>query len=144
MSTPSPLDEELDPQRLTETSGGLDGGRVTEVTVETSRTTIVSTVQRLRLRYTGGEGPATLFRKQPRGDLDATLRSIVDEEVGFYATVAPVTPAGGLARCDGIAGAEGRLGTARGLDRHAHARRRVRCGRTTGSLRHLERGIQSL
>ena len=65
MSTPSPLDDGLTPERLTEalrSSGGLDGGRVTDVTVETSRTTILSTVERLRLRYEGGDGPATLIR----------------------------------------------------------------------------------
>jgi hypothetical protein len=46
MSTPSPLDEGLSPERFTETlraSGALDGGRVAEVAVETSRTTLVST-----------------------------------------------------------------------------------------------------
>ena len=59
MSTPSPLDEGLTPERLTETlraSGGLDGGHVVEVVVEMSRTTLVSTIQRLRLRYDGGDG----------------------------------------------------------------------------------------
>ena len=57
MSTPSPLDEDLAHERLTETlraSGGLDGGLVVEVTVETSRTTLISTIQRLRLRYAAG------------------------------------------------------------------------------------------
>jgi len=65
MSTPSPLDEDLTPERLTETlhaSGGLDGGHVVGVAVESSRTTLVSTIQRLRLRYAGGDGPATLIR----------------------------------------------------------------------------------
>jgi len=45
MSTPSPLDEDLTPERLTETlraSGGLDGGHVVGVAVESSRTTLVS------------------------------------------------------------------------------------------------------
>lgn len=65
MSTPSPLDEALAPERLTEAlrrSGSLDGGRVSEVTVETSRTTLISTVDRLRLRYENGTGPATLIQ----------------------------------------------------------------------------------
>ena len=95
MSTPSPLDEDLAPERLTETlrrSGGLDDGRVAEVTVETSRTTILSTVQRLRLRYEGGAGPATLIGKQPRGDIDTTLGALLHREFGFYTTVAPATP----------------------------------------------------
>jgi len=30
---------------------------VAEVTVETSRTTILSTIERLRVRYAGGAGP---------------------------------------------------------------------------------------
>ena len=47
MSTPSPLDEGLSPERLTETlrrAGGLDGGRVVDVAVETSRLTLVSII----------------------------------------------------------------------------------------------------
>ena len=110
MSTPSPLDEDLTPGRLTETlraGGALDGGRVAEVAVETSRTTLVSTIQRLRLRYAGGDGPATLIRKQPRGDIDTTLRAILGKEIVFYAKVAPNTPPGGLPRCYGIGGADG-------------------------------------
>ena len=110
MSTPSPLDDALTPERLTETlrrSGGLDGGRVAEVTVETSRTTILSTIERLRLRYEGGDGPATLIRKQPGGDADGTLRTLLAREVSFYEKVAPVMPPGGLARCYGISGADG-------------------------------------
>ena len=110
MSTPSPLDEDLAPERLTETlrrSGGLDGGRVAGVTVETSRTTLLSTVERLRLRYEGGGGPATLILKQPRGDIDEVLRGLLARELGFYATVAPATPPAVLVRCYGITGAEG-------------------------------------
>ena len=109
MSTPSPLDEDLAPERLTETlraSGGLDGGHVVEVTVETSRTTLISTIQRLRLRYAAGSGPATLIRKRPRGDIDATLGALLHRECGFYTTVAPATPPGSLVRCYGITGAE--------------------------------------
>jgi len=110
MSTPSPLDDGLTPERLTETlrsSGGLDGGQVAEVTVETSRTTILSTIERLRLRYDGGDGPTTLIRKQPRGDIDTTLRAILGKEIVFYAKVAPLTPPGHLPRCYGIIDAVG-------------------------------------
>lgn len=109
MSTPSPLDEELAPERLTETlrrSGGLDGGRVAEVTVETARTTLVSTIERLRLRYDGAAGPATLIRKTPRGDIEESLRAILAKEIAFYITVAPVTPPGQLLSCYGVAGEE--------------------------------------
>jgi hypothetical protein len=110
MSTPSPPDEGLTPERLTEalrSVGGLDGGRVVEVAVETSRTTLVSTIQRLRLRYAGSDGPATLIRKQPRGDIDAALRAILGNEVAFYAKVAPATAPGHLPRCYGISGVAG-------------------------------------
>ena len=110
MSTPSPLDEGLTPERLTEAmrgAGALDGARVAEVVVESARTTLISTIERLRLRYAGGDGPATLIRKQPRGDIDPTLRAILGREVAFYAKVAPATPPGRLPRCYGIAGAEG-------------------------------------
>lgn len=108
MSTPSPLDEGLTPERLTETlrsGGALDGGRVAEAVVETSRTTLVSTIQRVRLRYAGGAGPASLIRKQPRGDIDETLRAILGREVVFYAQVVPATPPGHVPRCYGIGGA---------------------------------------
>ena len=110
MSTLSPLDEDLTPERLTDTlrgSGGLDDGHVVEVTVVSSRTTLISTIERLSVRYAGGDGPASLIRKQPRGDLDATLRAILGKEITFYAKVAPLTPPGGLIRCYGITGAGG-------------------------------------
>jgi thiamine kinase-like enzyme len=110
MSTPSPPDDDLTAERLTEAlhrSGDLDGGRVVEVAVETSRTTLVSTIQRLRVRYDAGAGPATLIRKRPRGDIDTTLRAILANEITFYATVAPLTPPGSLPRCYGIGGADG-------------------------------------
>lgn len=45
MSTPSPLDEELAPERLTaalRAAGAFDGGRVVEATVESSRMTLLS------------------------------------------------------------------------------------------------------
>src|SRR5438128_12242484 len=90
MSTPSPLDEGLTPERLTEVlrgSGALDGGRVVEVAVETSRTTLISTIDRLRLRYAGGGGPATLIRKEPRQDIAPDLASLLGREVAFYTQV---------------------------------------------------------
>ena len=86
MSTPSPHDERLTPERLTELlrdSGALDGGRVIEVAVETSRNTLISTIDRLRLRYAGGEGPATLIRKEPRQDIAPELTSILGREAAF-------------------------------------------------------------
>ena len=76
------------------------------IDVESSRATLVSTIQRLRLRYADGQGPATLIRKKPRGDLDATLCPIVGKEIVFYASVVPSTP-GGLPRCYGIDGVHG-------------------------------------
>ena len=106
---PESVDDDVTPERLTEAlhrGGGLEVGRVVEVAVETSRTTLVSTIERLRLRYTGGEGPATLIRKQPRTDIDPTLRTILANEVAFYAKVAPLTPPGRVPRCYGMGGLE--------------------------------------
>jgi hypothetical protein len=103
------IDDEVTPERLTEAlrrSGALGDGRVIEVAVETSRTTLVSTIQRLRLRYDGGDGPARLIRKEPRADIDPTLRAILANEVAFYGKVAPLTSAGRVPRCDGIGGPE--------------------------------------
>src|SRR2546422_11671452 len=102
MSTPSPLDEGLTPERLTEAlrgSGALDGGRVVEVAVETSRTTLISTIDRLRLRYAGGDGPATLIRKEPRQDIAPDLASLLGREVAFYTQVAPLMAPGLVPRC---------------------------------------------
>jgi hypothetical protein len=153
MSTPSPLDEGLSAKRLTEAlrgSGGLGDGRVVDVTVETSRTTLVSIIQRLRLRYAGGDGPATLIRKWPREDLDASLRAILGNEITFYANVAPVTPAGCLPRCYGVDVADGgqRSLLLEDLDRLARDRQRmagasdVRAVRAHhGHLRHLPRAV---
>jgi len=83
MSTPSPLDEGLTPERLTEVlraGGALDGGRVVEVAVETSRKTLISVIDRLRLRYDGGDGPATLIRKELRQDIAPDLASILGRD----------------------------------------------------------------
>ena len=97
MSTPSPLDEELAPERLTaalRAGGALDDGRVVDVSVESSRTTLLSTVLRLRLRYEGGAGPDRLFRKIPRHDLAPDLASELRKEIDFYTTVAASAPPG--------------------------------------------------
>jgi thiamine kinase-like enzyme len=110
---PESVDDEVTPERLTETlhrGGGLGTGRVIEVGVETSRTTLLSTIERLRLRYAGGEGPATLIRKQPRHDVAPELANILRNEIAFYDRVAPATP-GRLPRCYGIGGGEGGLGS---------------------------------
>jgi len=106
---PGSVDDDVTAERLTEVlrrGGGLDTGRVVEVGVDTSRTTLVSTIERLRLRYAGGEGPATLIRKRPRHDIAPDLADILRNEVAFYARVAPAMPAGRLPRCYGIGGAE--------------------------------------
>ena len=109
MSTPSPPDEDLAPDRLTATlraGGGLAAGRVVEVSVESSRTTILSTVQRLRLRYDGGAGPATVIRKVPRHDVAPDLAGSLRKEIDFYAQVDPAGRPGIPPRCYGIGGQE--------------------------------------
>jgi hypothetical protein len=77
---------------------------VVEATVESSRRTIVFTVQRLRLRYEGGAGPATLFRKVPRHDVAPDLAGLLRKEIGFYVHVAAAAPPRLVPRCYGIGG----------------------------------------
>jgi hypothetical protein len=72
----------------------LREGRVTNVAVESSRTTILSKITRLRLTYEGaaGDAPASLILKtglfkKPDGEWSAGR-----QEVAFYGQVAPAMP----------------------------------------------------
>jgi len=92
------------PEHLTEVlrrAGELRHGRVAEVSVETSRTTIVSTISRLRLSYEGDPGgsPVRVFQKTPRKDVAAEFSESGCKEAAFYATVAPALPARVVPRC---------------------------------------------
>ena len=89
----------------------LEGdGAVSNVTVEMSRPTLISSIGRLRLSYAGqaGEAPAHLFFKTRRHDLDPSLAEIGRREPEFYRVVASATPPGLLPRCyDATAPANG-------------------------------------
>lgn len=76
-------------------------GVVADVVVESSRTTLISSIARLRLTCTGASGPVPshLFLKTRRGDADAAWDSSGRSEANFYATVGAVTPPGLLPRC---------------------------------------------
>ncbi len=75
------------PEHLTEVlrrAGDLRAGGVAEVAAETSRTTLVSTITRLRLTYADAEGggPAHVLLKTPREDrwshLDRIMLAVED------------------------------------------------------------------
>jgi hypothetical protein len=74
---------------------------VSDVVVETSRETLISSIARLRLAYHGsaGQAPSHLFLKFRRGDLDPALAQSGQRECAFYTTVAVATPPGLLPRC---------------------------------------------
>lgn len=95
----------MTPERLTNVlrkAGALgELGAVADVVVESSRTTLISSIARLRLTCTGASGPVPshLFLKTRRGDADAAWDSSGRSEANFYATVGAVTPPGLLPRC---------------------------------------------
>lgn len=63
--------------------------------------TLISSIARLRLTYTGdaGQAPSHLFFKGRRADLDEALGGSGRRECAFYSTVAAVSPPGLLPRC---------------------------------------------
>jgi len=92
------------PARLTELlrrAGVLDRGEVVDVAVETSRDTWISHITRLRLTYgsPADGGPAHVFVKSQRDDVDPAWREFGHKEVSFYNLVAGATPGDLLPRC---------------------------------------------
>ena len=76
----------------------LGCGRVTSVTADSTRDTIVSRIVRLRLAYDGpSDGPTSLLMKtaHPTRNNDGGGR----QEIAFYNHVAPAMPAGMVPRC---------------------------------------------
>lgn len=74
--------------------------------VESSRTTLLSNVARLRLEYSPDADvrlPARLFLKASRPDPNPELAASGLKEVAFYQTVAPRMPPGIVARCYDLA-----------------------------------------
>lgn len=83
--------------------GALKSGRVSAVVVEPARTTVLSTIMRLRLTYEGlQEGaPTSLIVKGPIAERLAADWSGGRQEVAFYQRVGEATPQGILPRCFG-------------------------------------------
>jgi hypothetical protein len=82
-------------------SGVLADGRVSDVTVETSRTTILSRVFRLRLTYAGAAAgaPCNVILKVAHPDRTNTTWNAGRQEVAFYSQVAAATPGCLVPRC---------------------------------------------
>jgi thiamine kinase-like enzyme len=82
-------------------SGDLTGGRVDSFAIESARSTVISNVGRIRPVYspTSHAGPRSLFFKTLREDVGVALLRGNRREAEFYASAAPLTPAGLLPRC---------------------------------------------
>jgi thiamine kinase-like enzyme len=82
--------------------GYLPRGRVERVAIESSRTTLISTIARLRLEYSPdaeGPRPSRLFFKASRPDHSPELAAAVLKEVAFYDAVAPSMRPGIVPHC---------------------------------------------
>jgi hypothetical protein len=103
----------VDARYLTEVlqrSGALPTGRVREVTVQDARNTLLSAIVRLRLVYEGDApaAPRTLILKTLLPERQRLGWNAGQQEVAFYAKVAPQTPAGLLPQCfDAVSSADG-------------------------------------
>ena len=77
------------------------GGRVVGVVEEQARTTLISTLKRLRLEYAGDvkDAPASLLVKTPRTDGPVSFLDQGRREAAFYADVASRSPDGILPQC---------------------------------------------
>ena len=85
------------------------GGRVTAVTEETTRTTLISTLVRVRLEYAGDgkSAPTHLLIKSPRTDGAVSFIDEGRKEAAFYTEVAPHSPADVLTTCFEGVGSQG-------------------------------------
>jgi hypothetical protein len=103
MTEPEPLPPAAQPEYLTQalTRCGLlrDGGRVSGVVVDSSKSTILSQIVRLRLSYEGasGDAPASLILKT--GLPEWTQINNGRREVAFYLLLAEVTSDQLVPRC---------------------------------------------
>jgi len=82
-------------------SGVLGGGRVANVTVESSRATVLSRIVRLRLTYDGAAAgaPSGVILKTALPERANMTWNAGRQEVAFYSEVAAATPACLLPRC---------------------------------------------
>ena len=104
---------ELTPERVTEMlvrAGRLaPGGRVLALVEEPTRTTLISTLRRVKIEYDGDakHAPAHLLVKTPRTD---TAVSFIDQgrrETAFYTDVAPRSPRDSVPQCFEAVGRDG-------------------------------------
>src|SRR5262245_15406673 len=98
----SDLPRAVQPEHLTDAlrrCGVLRDGRVREVTVESSRATILSRIMRLRLAYDAdaGEAPRAVFFKTGLPERSEGWSG--PKEVAFYSQVAAAMPPGLVPRC---------------------------------------------
>lgn len=95
----------LTPDRLTaalQRRSHVPRGRIEGIAIESSRTTLISAIARLRLEWSldaDGRLPSRLFLKMSRPDQNPEVASGVLKEVAFYDTVAPLMPPGIVPRC---------------------------------------------
>jgi hypothetical protein len=105
MSGTDALPSSLTAERATELlqrAGRLaSGARVSSVTRESSRNTIISLLQRIRLDYEGDAkgAPRHLLLKTARTDGAVSFVEQGRKEAAFYADVAPLSPPGLLVPC---------------------------------------------
>jgi hypothetical protein len=104
--TEDPLREVTDAGHITAAlrrSGVLGDARVRNVTVESSRPTIVSRIIRLRLEYDGPapDAPTTLVLKTGLPQSDGGIGATGRREVAFYTEIAPTVPGRIIPRCFG-------------------------------------------
>jgi hypothetical protein len=102
--TAEPLPRATRPEYLTEAlkrRGVLSDSRVCDVVVESSRTTILSRIMRLRLSYDGttAGGPASLILKVGLPERADARWNSGRYEVAFYSHVAEATPPALLPEC---------------------------------------------
>ena len=90
----------LTAERLTEIlrrKGHVAGSRIERIAIESSRTTLISAIARLRLEWSLDADepvPSRLFLKMSRPDHNAKLAAGVLKEVTFYDTVVALMPPG--------------------------------------------------
>jgi hypothetical protein len=82
-------------------TGALGSGRVCDVTVASTRDTILSRIIRLRLSYEGADdaAPSLLILKTGHPDRGATTWNAGRQEVAFYTQVAAAVPTPATPRC---------------------------------------------
>src|SRR5215467_2894224 len=93
-----PIPEAIQAERLTSTlrrAGVLGEGHVNNVTVESSRDTILSRIIRVRLDYSGaaGDAPRSLIYKTSHPDRVGDALHAGRQEVAFYDQIAPMMAA---------------------------------------------------